>query len=92
MALELFESKVESALRFSRWLWAINPEARDMLDKSFGDWAKLLLGADAVARAELGWLLTGSARCALEAASQQAVQSEQALEDEPQQTKRMAFG
>ena len=42
----LFTVKVESKLRFGRWLWAACTEAQLKLDAAYESWAKQLLGFD----------------------------------------------
>ena len=77
LAALLFESRIESAVRFGRWLWGLDPELRLLLEENYATWARLLLGADPwrnayVAIGEVGWTLSGSARFVLNAASMRA--------------------
>ena len=67
IVLQLFELKVESCLRFARWLWAASATACDLLDGAYQKWARALMGANqwrnwAICFGELGWLMTGAAR------------------------------
>lgn len=78
VAALLFECKVEGSLRFGRWLWGIEPTAREAFDSYLASWAKSLLGSDHwrssdVALAELGWFLSGSGRCVLDVAAKLAL-------------------
>ncbi|CAE8689424.1 unnamed protein product, partial [Polarella glacialis] len=67
IACHIFTIKIESTVRFGRWLWGATPEALTSLDAAYGKWAQQLLGADAwrntaMCRSELGWALSGSGR------------------------------
>ena len=73
----LFIIKVESKLRFARWLWACNETALQALNSVYEDWARRLMGADpwrnwAMCFSELGWDLTGSARAIYDIAMMRA--------------------
>ncbi|CAE8644499.1 unnamed protein product, partial [Polarella glacialis] len=73
----LFTLKVESVMRFGRWLWGLDARVRLFLDAAYESWAKGFLAADhwrssAVARGEIGWILSGSARCVLDVACRRA--------------------
>ncbi len=45
--IKMFESRVEGSMRFGRWLYALSPTARSVLDHAYTKWAQILLGADA---------------------------------------------
>ena len=65
--LLLFTVKVESKLRFGRWLWGSTQQGMQLLDDAYHAWAKQLLGIDIwkngdVAAGELGWAVSGGAR------------------------------
>lgn len=67
VAMNIFELKVDSVLRFGRWLFATCHAAEACLDELLDSWARLFLGAEPwrnsfVARSELGWHLSGFAR------------------------------
>ena len=77
VALHVFELKVSASLRFGRWLWGLSPRSRERLDAAQSTWAKTLLGAEpwrssAVALADFGWHMTGSAQCVLDVACRRA--------------------
>ena len=77
VAVVAFEGKVDSKLQHARWLHLMPPTAEGTLDAEFSSWARQLLGVPAwasgeVARAELGWRLTGFARSVRAAASPRA--------------------
>ena len=44
-AVELFESKVDGAMRYGRWLLATADGAEDAMESAFADWARALLGS-----------------------------------------------
>ena len=46
IALLLYNVKVESKLRFGRWLWGANDAGMPLLDKATATWANQLLGVD----------------------------------------------
>ncbi len=77
MAADMFESKVDGAMRPCRWLYAIAWQAQSLLDSAYEEWAKALLGSPrwrsaAVATSELGWRLSGYDRAVLDMASKRA--------------------
>ena len=45
LGLAAFDIKVESMLRFGRWLWGIWPECLEVLDRAYKRWSRSLLGA-----------------------------------------------
>ena len=74
VACIIFDTKVEAALRFGRWLWGTHSEAVSVLSDAYASWARLLLGSSRwrsaeVCRAELGWKLCAPARVVVEVAS-----------------------
>ena len=67
LAVDLFESKVDSLLDFGRWLFTLSASACLGVNTAQSSWARALLGAEswrnaAVCERELGWLLSGFAR------------------------------
>ena len=76
-ATRLFESKVDSILVLSRWLWLGVPGLAAILDRQQENWARGLIGAatwrnPAVASSEVGWLLSGHDRAVKEVALRRA--------------------
>ena len=79
LAIQVFESKVDSMLVLSRWLWITLPDAKERLNRCYEGWAKLLLGSDfwrngAVACSEAGCSLSGEARLVRDTAMRHARQ------------------
>ena len=77
VAVVAFEGKVDSKLQHARWLHVMPTIAENTLDAEYSSWARQLLGlptwaSGEVARAELGWRLTGFARSIRAAASRRA--------------------
>ena len=73
IVLQLFSLKVNSSLRFGRWLWSVSPGVPALLEEAYRSWARMLLGADrwrnwAICFGELGWKFSGSASAVLEVA------------------------
>jgi hypothetical protein len=61
---ELFETKIDSILDFGRWLFALVPGARTLIDDFYNRSARVLLGADfwrnpGPCASELGWQSSG---------------------------------
>jgi len=77
LALQLFESKVDGAMRFGLWLLAISEGAEQRLDLCYEGWARALLGSPpwrsgVIAAGELGWTLSGFQRAIYEVAKRRA--------------------
>ena len=73
IAVILFNLKVESVLRFGRWLWALPPAVQELLDLAYARWARQLLQAKPWCTAttcfyELGWPLSTADRVAFDVA------------------------
>ena len=71
IAYIIFDTKIEVALRFGRWLWGTSSEAISVLSDIYASWARLLLGSSRwrsveVCRVELGWKLCAPARVVVE--------------------------
>ena len=76
-ASALFEAKVEGYLRYSRWLLAIAPGAAQVFNDAYDSWARQLLGSQpwrsaAVARGELGWVVSGMLQAVVDVAMRRA--------------------
>ena len=74
MACLIFDLKIESALKFGRWLWGVHEDSLAVLTESYNSWARMLLGSSRwrsaeVCRGELGWEFCAPARVALEVAA-----------------------
>ena len=77
MAVVLFESKVDSILTLSQWIWVGQEEVEETLNRQYDTWSRLLLGAlpwrnAAVATSEIGWALGGHDRAIKDAALRRA--------------------
>ena len=64
LAVDLFESKVDGAVRFGRWLLVTKAGAEQLLGTVYENWAKALLSSPpwrsgVIASAELGWAYGG---------------------------------
>ncbi len=73
----VFVLKVESKLRFARWLWAAEPGALVLLTDVYKSWALQLMDADPwrcaeICVSELGWQLDGGARAVKDIALKRA--------------------
>ena len=53
VACIIFDTKVEAALRFGRWLWGTHSEAVAVLSDAYASWARLLLGSSRWRSAEV---------------------------------------
>ena len=70
LAVALFESKVEGAFRFGRWLLVSKIGAAQFRDIVYDNWAKALLWRSSViASAEIGWPYDGYYRGVLDMAA-----------------------
>ena len=77
LAIPMFETKVDSLVGFSRWLFIGSPEAEERLNETYRSWARALLGAGAwrngdISSSELGWFVSGFGRAVLDAAMRRA--------------------
>ena len=80
LAVDLFESKVESVMQYGRWLWALIPGAQQALDEAYEGSARELLGVrrwrnGAAVSCEIGWHLSGYARAVYTVAGRRATVS-----------------
>ena len=75
--LALFESKVDGAMRYGRWLFATADNAEELYESVYSEWARAFMGSapwrnSDVARGELGWRLSGYARAVVDIAARRA--------------------